>query len=159
MFGAPGAMALDWRDGIEKFGKGEVLKGMERMIPAKLLVDFTKAVRGRMSRDITTGEAVAQAIGFRSGRAAEASREVGDQVTASKKRMDAKKDLQQRYIAATSQSELASIKREIDKHNAQMVTNSDGVTFKLPLTQRVFTASLDKVRSGKEARRKALVGD
>lgn len=159
MFGAPGAMALDWRDGIEKFGKGEVLKGMERMIPAKFLVDFTKAVRGRMDRDITTGEAVAQAIGFRSGRAAEASREVGDQVTASKKRMDAKKDLQQRYIAAKNQGELAAVKREIEKHNAQMVTNSDGVTFKLPLTQRVFTASLDKVRAGKEAKRKALVGD
>jgi hypothetical protein len=131
------------------------------MIPAKFLVDITKAVRGRMNRDITTGEAVAQAVGFRSGRAAEAGRETGDDISASKKRMDAKKDLQRRYIAADP-SELPALKREITKHNDQMVTgssSSSGKPFKLPLTQRVFTSSLDKVRAGKEAKRKALVGD
>jgi hypothetical protein len=72
--------------------------------------------------------------------------------------MEAKKDLQRRYIAADP-SELPAIKREVEKHNNQMVTDSSGATFKMPLTQRVFAASLDKVRAGKEARRKALVGD
>jgi hypothetical protein len=52
--GAPGGMAMDWLDAIHLAGDGEFVKALTKMIPAKIVDDTLKGVKGRVDPGVDT---------------------------------------------------------------------------------------------------------
>lgn len=142
VFGAPGSMVFDWLDGIKLAQQGEYLKALEKTVPIKLAVDFSKAVRGTMNRDITMGEAALQAVGFRSGRMAEEGRKVGDEIAAAKKFQEGRKDLTRQLLSARTEAERAAVRQKMKDQGAS----------------RPARKKLDDIIQERETKRRALQG-
>jgi hypothetical protein len=145
--GAPGSLVLDWMDGARAAGEGEWMKAATLMIPNKFVSDVAKAAKGARTGDITAGEAISQAVGFRTGRMAEEGEKIGASIARQKQLEERKKQLSRAYINAETKGELAKIKAQIIAHN-----KTKGVEMK----QKVFTGGLDNVRRKNEERRRAI---
>lgn len=156
--GAPGGMLLDWVDGIKDAGNGDYAKAFERMVPNKLIADITKGMRGRLDPQaktpMTADEAVVQAIGFRPSRVSEKGEELGARIALQKKTEAAKKQLQDRYLTASSKGELLKLKGQIVAHNKLVEQNKLGLRSKT-----LAITTLDKIRKENASKRRALIGD
>src|SRR5215207_2022918 len=97
--------------------RGEYSDAFIKTFPAKFVADTAKAVKGRVNRDLTKTEAVIQALGARSVRAAEEGEVTGGKVAMSRKMEEERKLLTKQYIAAGTQGELIKIKARILTHN------------------------------------------
>ena len=74
--GAPGSLAADWMEGTRHLANGDFLKGAEKMMPSKAIVDIAKAadmfINGKPTKRGAPGaeplsavEAIVQGIGFK----------------------------------------------------------------------------------------------
>jgi hypothetical protein len=113
--GAPGALLLDWRDAIDSLVKGEPEKAAGKIIPIKFASDFAKAAVGyqqgkaepkeEKKKVSGLGEAAANVFGFRTGRQAEAGRQVGVSIREREAKQKEFKKLQQQFYRARTKGE------------------------------------------------------
>jgi hypothetical protein len=155
--GAPGGMAMDWLDAIHLAGDGEFVKAITKLIPAKIVDDTLKGVKGRtdpgVDTPLDTKEAMLQAFGFRSARVAEKGYDTGEQIAIGKKLDDEAKKLKRAYVTASSAGEALRIKSgAIAEHNRRA---EEAGKPKL----KVSTKGLDAIRAKKASEREALLAD
>jgi hypothetical protein len=150
--GAPGGLVLDWADAAKLAGEGEFGKAFIKAVPAKIVADIAKAVKGYTDRDLTETDAVIQALGARSVRAANEGETKGEAIATNKKLEEERKALTRQYINATSQGELLKIKARILAHNAQAKETNHP-------RQSVGTKGLDAIRAKEKARRDKIQGE
>jgi len=113
--GAPGSLLLDWRDAIDSLVKGEPEKAAGKIIPIKFASDFAKAAVGyqqgktepkeERKKVSGLGEAAANVFGFRTGRQAEAGRQVGVSIREREAKQKEFKKLQQQFYRARTKGE------------------------------------------------------
>jgi polyhydroxyalkanoate synthesis regulator phasin len=150
--GAPGGLVLDWADAAKLAGEGEFGKAFIKAVPAKIVADIAKAVKGYTDRDLNEGDAVIQALGARSVRAANEGETKGEAIATNKKLEEERKALTRQYINATSQGELLKLKARILAHNAQAKETNHP-------RQSVGTKGLDAIRAKEKARRDKIQGE
>lgn len=115
--GAPAGLFVDWAKGVNDLAnaksEGDVMRGMERLIPIKVISDSIKAARIASEGSIseTTGkrvmspysypEAITKALGFQSGREAESFERSGSFYRQQQKLEDETVDIKRRWSDAT----------------------------------------------------------
>lgn len=99
--GAPGGYASDLMAATNNIMDGEVAKGVEKLIPIKLIADTQKAITKYRAGDFNLAEAGAQAFGLRPASAANQSDKIGDAIAKRKDQQAERKRLEKRYINAS----------------------------------------------------------
>ena len=91
--GAPGGTVVDWTQAGRNFANGDIVKGLELMIPIKQVSDIIGTARGVAEGKLGPYEAAAKVVGFRSLETAEESRQTGADIRDFKQRKKIEKEL------------------------------------------------------------------
>ncbi len=132
--GAPASYGADLISAANDFGKGDIAKGVEKIIPVKLIADTLKASReyreGNYGATNPTALARAgtQAIGIRPASSARRSEDIGDSIAKRNEKANERKEIERRYLRATP-NERGKMLKEITRYN-----NSEGVTFRTKIS-------------------------
>ena len=121
------------------------MRAFEALIPVKTVADGLKAMRGYSEGNLNEAEAALQTFGIRPASAARRSDEIGDRMAARKSVQDERKDLEKRYLQASTPAERARLVARIRAFNTR-----DGVSFR----ERISVTGLDARRARDEARRR-----
>jgi hypothetical protein len=133
--GSAGTMLLDAVQGVKDVQNGDWAKGTGKIIPFKALADAVKAAED--GKAPTWGEYTLNAVGLKSARQAEGSREKVKSVKRTQSFSDNYSKLSSDYMKAYTKGDKFKLKRKIDEHNKVA-----------PRRYHVYTSTLDKIPRG-----------
>jgi hypothetical protein len=159
--GAPGSLIMDWREGANHAIDGDWDKAFIKMIPNKFVSDTAKAVAGRFDptvrNPLSSYDAVQQAIGFRTGNAAERKRVEDDKFITSKQLTNDAKELRKEYLGARTAGARLKAQVRIVEFNKRADTYNKGLPKSQKPMMKIGIPGLEKIRKDKDAAREAVL--
>lgn len=122
--GSAGSYVFDAVGGFRQIvEKGEVAKGLGRILPIKAAADMSKSIAQYNKGEIGAGTVVVNTLGARTGSQAERGREIGNSIKAREKREAERKRLANEFYSAKNKGERVRAAARNKEWNRQLAPN------------------------------------